>query len=173
MTTVVWVKGKLVSDSLRTRNGTKVNTPAKKVLTPVEGEEWKIMGHRAIAFGRSGMAGSELFIKEALMSDGGLTHRTDLKIPFKMNFTAIIVDEFHNGWLVQGAYKQGPNVPDSFLITNIIAPTSIGSGGVYADAALKMGKSAKKALKLAKVMDPHTGGKTQVTKLPKAVRMVS
>jgi hypothetical protein len=33
-----------------------------------------------------------------------------------------------------------------------------------------MGKSVKKALKLAKDMDPHTGGKTQVVKLPKAVK---
>jgi hypothetical protein len=170
MTTVVWVKGKLVSDSMRTRNGTKVNAKVRKILTPAEGEEWKIMGRKVIAFGRAGMPGVEPFLTEALACKEGITHRTDLKIPSKLNFTAIVIDEFHNGWLLQGAYKQGPNIPDSFILTQCLPPTAIGSGGIYVDTALRMGKSVKKALKLAKDMDPHTGGKTQVVKLPKAVK---
>jgi hypothetical protein len=170
MTTVIWTKGKLASDSRRVRGGIISNATVRKILFPEVGEEWKIMGQRVIAFGRAGQPGCELFIKEALQSKEGITHRTELKIATKMSFSAIVIDEFHNGWSIQGSYKQGANVPDTFNVTRCYVPFGIGSGGIHAEAALRLGKGAKGAIKLAKDMDPHTGGKIQVFKLPKAVK---
>lgn len=170
MTTIIWTKGKLTADSARTRGGYTVNADVTKVMIPGEGEEWKIMGNKVIAFGRAGDVGAEHFLKEAMSSKEGLTFRTDLKVPFKMSFTAIIVDEFHNGWTVNGVYKQGPNTHDRLTVTSCQTPWTVGSGGIYAEAGLRAGLSAKKAMKIAKEMDPHTGGKTQVWKLPKPVK---
>lgn len=40
-----------------------------------------------------------------------------------------------------------------------------GSGGVFAQAAMMAGATAKEAVEIAKELDPYTGGKVQVLKL--------
>ena len=173
MTTVVWVKGKLVSDSQRTRAGVNVKNMVQKIFVPceAEGEEWKIFGKRVVAFGRAGNPGVEHFIKEALASKEGVTHRTDLKITSKLSGSFIVIDENHRGWLIHCSYKQAPNTPDQFMISECFVPTSIGSGSSFVDSVLALGEGVKKALKVAKDLDPHSGGKTQVVKLPKKVKL--
>jgi len=170
LTTIVWANGKLGSDSLATANGRVTSRNAVKIFFPPEGETWSVMGKRILAYGASGTPSGDAFIQELMASPEGITHRTELYAPSKVSFSVLAIDEHHQAWKIiyDGGTPDGKN-KSGLVCWKVSSPSCIGSGGLFADTALAMGFGVKEAIKIAKKMDPSSGGKAVVYKLPPKV----
>lgn len=73
-------------------------------------------------------------------------------------------DEWADGSILVVLAGRIFDVGHDFSVTEFLEFGGIGSGSSYATGAMAAGKSAEKALEIASVLDPYTGGQLNVLK---------
>lgn len=141
MTTVAWDGISLAGDSLIEHDGVVCSVPAKKVRRLNDG--------RVV-----GVAGVWAVVPELLAFLEGERPWS----PRMAGVQAIVVDGH------QAVVHEGAEIPYA-----VSAPTCIGSGGTLAEAAIRSGLDARRAVRIAAEMDIRTGGRVIAIRcVPKA-----
>lgn len=152
MTTIAWDGKTLASDSQAQTSDIICSTSEVKIYQPQSGERWSIYGETVLAIGCAGECGIERELQK-LMS-GNLTYESQF-IP-STSFTAIAVISKSLAYIIgksQGEDRAG--------ISPQTEPYAIGSGDVIASTAMRCGKNAVEAVRIAIAMDPNSGGHIQ------------
>lgn len=162
MTTIVWAKGVLASDSQMTLGDAINPNPIQKLYTPEEGKRWSIYGKRILAIGIAGDLAGLAELKIHL--EKGIDFETKGKWSAWTDCIAIADDNtiFYVDGRGDKANTQFTNLPGETLF-------SIGSGSSIANAYLAIGKKAEDVLKLCIKLDPWTGGEIQTWTFPEVV----
>ena len=175
MTTIAWTDGLIASDSQATRGGEAEPAGQRKLLIPAEGEYWEVMGAKIIVMGYAGNLHGCHFLKEAVSSPGGLTHRTQLNLPSAMNVSSLIIDELGRGWHIICTAEELNNgtVREELAVEPVLPPFATGSGRVWANAVMSLDKDAREAVRVAITRDIYSGGQIQYMELPDPVKVPS
>lgn len=155
MTCIAWDGKVLAADSQITSNGhRRALGPAQKIFVATPEDNWTIEGKKIQAFGFGGRYAAVALIKSLLTV--GVKH--DTKVEAKdMQFSILAIagtgEVFK--WIVSNDTKKQEQMSD---IVPVTGPTTIGSGGVFAEAVLAIGMSAVNAVKAAIRLDVMSGG---------------
>lgn len=151
MTTIAWDGCTLAADSQATNSDAVSSLSEQKIFTP-SNAEWLINGERIIAIGITGDCGTE----EQLFSllPGNLTYKTEFTT--EVDFSAIAITGTGRAWVI--AKDEGKTHASIWLRKESLA---IGSGHMIAKAAMKCGKNAIEAVRIAIEMDVYSGGMVQ------------
>ncbi|MNM27095.1 hypothetical protein D3C81_375790 [compost metagenome] len=162
MTTIAYDGKRLCSDSQTSVSGKRRLGPRQKIYVAGKDDNWTLLGQKVIAFAAAGNSGAYHYIVAALEKGVGVEQSIAAK---NLSFSCIVVVESGKAyiWQVTRNLKAGE---DRQEINHIPGPYAVGSGADFAEAALGMGFSAKKAVKVAKRHDLHSGGKVQVYRIP-------
>lgn len=151
MTTIAYKQGIMACDSQATAGDTIVSYKQKKI--------YKVNGHLIGCAGRLSecIAFVDYFRKLMVVQEARQNGvPMDSLPPFEAeNFMAIVVDPEREVSIFEGGNDIIPAED----------PVAIGSGGVYATAAMKAGADAKRAVEIAIEMDVFSGGDVQVVEV--------
>lgn len=147
MTTIAWDGKTLASDS-QSQVGSMIVSKNEQKIFPAT-SKWSINGHpvKAIAIAGDNAATHEIInhLQEGLLFDSEFSQITDF------NLIAVVRDGF--------AFVVSKNKGDTrAYIFDVFEEFAIGSGDVYAMAAMKSGKTAAEAIVVAMSLDVYSGG---------------
>ncbi len=149
MTTIAWDGKTLASDGQSQVGNMIISRDKQKIFSPTDGVNWLINGEKIQAIGVAGDTSciDEVIAKfpEDIVYDTEFTSIVD--------FCFIAITETGSSY---GVVKdKGDTLASIFSVGDMFA---IGSGDVYAMAAMKSGKSAEEAVKVAISLDVYSGG---------------
>lgn len=152
MTTVAWDGTTLASDSQSSSGDMVCTLREQKVFTPPENEQWSVNGELVVAVGTAGDCGIEAQLF-GLMSKN-LTFSTEFTP--EPDFTALAMTANGRAWIIS---KKSGDAHASISLQ--LDSYAIGSGGLIALSAMRCGKNAIDAVKVAVELDLYSGGKVQ------------
>ena len=169
MTTIAYKDGVLAADSQVTLGGgVRHQAGVNKIYVPGEGDYWEVQGKRVAAFGFAGDFTKLPFLIEML--EANLTHLTKAPADVELDVAAIIVLESHETYMFTAYMGRGKQ---ELKIYPLAGPMAIGSGELFAMAAMSIGHTAEQAIQTAMKHDIGTGGDVVVFEIPPAPEVPS
>lgn len=152
MTTIAWDGTILASDSQSSSGDMVCTLREQKIFTPPEGKDWSVNGELVLAVGTAGDCGIEAQLF-GMMSQN-LTWQTEFTP--EPEFTALAMTANARAWIIS---KKSGDTHASISLQ--LDSYGIGSGGLIALSAMRCGKNAIDAVKVAIELDLYSGGKVQ------------
>lgn len=169
MTTVAYKDGVLAADSQATLGmSVRHQAPVQKIYTPEADEYWEVAGKRVVAFGFAGDYTKLPFLIDVLRE--GLTHLTKFPADSEVDMAAILVLETRDSYMLSAYVSRGRQ---ELKVYPLAPPMAIGSGEMFAMAAMGIGHSAHDAVQAAMKHDIGTGGDIVVFEVPPAPEVPS
>lgn len=156
MTTIAWDGKALASDSQSQVGNMIISEDTQKIFNPSDGVNWLLNGEQINAIG---VAGDTSCIDEVISKlSTDITYNTEFTPAVDFCFIGVTDD----GKAYVLVKDKGDIFPSIFSAGNMFA---VGSGDVYAMAAMKSGKPAKEAISVAISLDVYSGGEIKSYKI--------
>lgn len=155
MTVIAWDGNTLAADGLMTYGDSIGTTHQPKIFRATDFilSDWDVLGHKVLAFGMTGLIGSEVMLISILNN----SLHTDSTFPNHMDFTALLICEDCETWVCQ---KRAGN--DGVILYRVETETfALGSGSDAALGAMIGGRSAIDAVAIAMDVNVYCGGGIQ------------
>ena len=161
MTTIAFCNGVLAADSQATLGGmVRHEAGVQKIFTPADDDYWEVQGVRAIAYGFAGDYSKQEYITDLLRE--GLNHKT--KPPAEeIDVGAIIITENGDSYMFTCFPTRNGQ---TLKVYPLPPPVAIGSGELFAIAAMGTGVGAAEAVAAAIRHDVNSGGEILIFEVP-------
>lgn len=158
MTTLAWDGKTLAADSRSTLDdGFIYSDEVNKIIRCPEGDDWRLLGYKVLAYGVCGDSGCEHYVTPAMSTSVGGGIPTDVEFPPNIEFSLIVICR----GAVITLFKMREAVNCQFIRHGSKELVSLGSGTVPAKTAMLCGLSAEEAVKISMRIDSCSGGQVR------------